>query len=403
MTNGWEEILSSVKPGDWISYRRALAKFRSSGPSFDQVTAMGEKLSGSIPGLPNAPSRTTWANCVQEVNRPIKWAYIELLVHIWAAYHRIPGKQVLETLELWSSSFRVCGGDPGPRFPAIIDAHENGNNGQHSDHSSAADAYAKQNQPSPPSTNPLNQLVAAQERTIMALKEVNSLKDAYATSEKARQEAVQVGSMALALLGEARAEVARLHRKIDVLEYTLSSSESRELRNLYDRLKKAEDQETDLRAQLERAERDRDKYQQIADFAARRLAFLENELNHTYTTSEVGALDYFSSDGRTSNHIDDAIAKLNDHLNRQDDDAQKAADSIGWNPNFRAEGGHVSEFNGAGLQPPRSDSASRVLSLAQQTADQAIAEARSEANKIIAQAKERAAEIMNPDDDASES
>jgi hypothetical protein len=394
MTNGWEEILSSVKPGDWISYRRALAKFRSSGPSFDQVTAMGEKLSGSIPGLPNAPSRTTWANCVQEVNRPIKWAYIELLVHIWATYHRIPGKQVLETLELWSSSFRVCGGDPGPRFPAMIDAHENRNNGQRSDHSSAADIYATQNQPSPSSTNPLNQLVAAQERTIMALEEVNSLKDAYATSEKARQEAVQVGSMALALLGEARAEVARLHRKIDVLEYTPRSSESRELRNLYDRLNKAEAQETDLRAQLERAERDRDKYQQIADFAARRLAFLENELNHTNATQEE-ALDYFT-DGRTPNHIDDAIAKLNDHLNRQDDDAQKAADSIGWNPSFRAEGGHVSEFNGSGVQPPTSDSASRVLSLAQQTADQAIAEARSEANKIIAQAKERAAEITNP-------
>ena len=39
---------------------------------------------------------------------------------------------------------------------------------------------------------------------------------------------------------------------------------------------------------------------------------------------------------------------------------------------------------------PHGDSAARVLSLAQQTADQAIAEARSEANKIVGEARSRA-------------
>jgi vacuolar-type H+-ATPase subunit H len=41
-------------------------------------------------------------------------------------------------------------------------------------------------------------------------------------------------------------------------------------------------------------------------------------------------------------------------------------------------------------QGPGGDSAARVLSLAQQTADQAIAEARSEANKIVGEARSRA-------------
>ncbi|MFE5733649.1 DivIVA domain-containing protein [Streptomyces sp. NPDC056528] len=41
-------------------------------------------------------------------------------------------------------------------------------------------------------------------------------------------------------------------------------------------------------------------------------------------------------------------------------------------------------------QAPGGDSAARVLSLAQQTADQAIAEARSEANKIVGEARSRA-------------
>jgi len=41
-------------------------------------------------------------------------------------------------------------------------------------------------------------------------------------------------------------------------------------------------------------------------------------------------------------------------------------------------------------QGPGGDSAARVLSLAQQTADQAIAEARAEANKIVGEARSRA-------------
>ena len=44
----------------------------------------------------------------------------------------------------------------------------------------------------------------------------------------------------------------------------------------------------------------------------------------------------------------------------------------------------------AAEQGPGGDSAARVLSLAQQTADQAIAEARSEANKIVGEARSRA-------------
>jgi DivIVA domain-containing protein len=49
------------------------------------------------------------------------------------------------------------------------------------------------------------------------------------------------------------------------------------------------------------------------------------------------------------------------------------------------QGGHPMQQQG-----PGGDSAARVLSLAQQTADQAIAEARSEANKIVGEARSRA-------------
>lgn len=50
-------------------------------------------------------------------------------------------------------------------------------------------------------------------------------------------------------------------------------------------------------------------------------------------------------------------------------------------------GGHAPQMP---QQGPGGDSAARVLSLAQQTADQAIAEARSEANKIVGEARSRA-------------
>ncbi|GAA0609963.1 DivIVA domain-containing protein [Streptomyces crystallinus] len=52
-------------------------------------------------------------------------------------------------------------------------------------------------------------------------------------------------------------------------------------------------------------------------------------------------------------------------------------------------GGHGPQLPQPG-QGPGGDSAARVLSLAQQTADQAIAEARSEANKIVGEARSRA-------------
>ncbi|WP_406509017.1 DivIVA domain-containing protein [Streptomyces sp. NBC_00212] len=52
-------------------------------------------------------------------------------------------------------------------------------------------------------------------------------------------------------------------------------------------------------------------------------------------------------------------------------------------------GGHGPQM-GQPAPAPGGDSAARVLSLAQQTADQAIAEARSEANKIVGEARSRA-------------
>lgn len=413
MTSGWAQILDSLGPGDWISYRRALAKFRSSGPSFDQVTKMGHDLWGKVPGFHAAPSKTTWSNAVQETSRPAKWIYTELLIHIWSNYHRIPGEKTLELLEVWSTAFRACGGDPGPRFPSRHERRGQQVGAANPFQPPSAAPHSGYADPSPITGDPLSQIVAAQERTIMALEEINSLKDAYNVSEKARFRAVQAGSMALALLGEARAEVAQLNRRIDSLEYASTSrpSEDQDLRRLHDRLRKAEVQESELRMQLERAERDRDKYQQIADFAARRLAFLESELqgggagrdfSDDRRMSELDALDDFRTDGRTSNQIDSAIEKLKEYLDQQDRVAGETATSIGWSSAFKAEGGRVSEADDS-ERPAQSASAARVLSLAQQTSDQAIAEARAEADRIVQDARKRAAEIEDAGDDSSDS
>ncbi|MEV5880348.1 hypothetical protein AB0L75_40410 [Streptomyces sp. NPDC052101] len=247
----------------------------------------------------------------------------------------------------------------------------------------------------------MNQLVSAQERTILALEEVNRLKDAYVTSEKARQKAVHVGSAALALLGQARAEITRLNRKIDYLESASTQPESRELNFMLSKLRKAESRERELSAQLERAERDRDRYQQIADFAARRLGFMERELNRVsardssgYSDSfEIDALDSFDDDV-TPNKIDDVIAQLHGHLNQQYEVMQESAGTIGWDPMFAADGGRVVEARpNTGESAVRVDAAARVLSLAQQTADQYLAEAKAEADLIVEGAQKRANEI----------
>ncbi|MGW1585640.1 hypothetical protein [Streptomyces sp. NPDC002386] len=363
---------------------------------------MGHDLWGKVPGFHAAPSKTTWSNAVQETNRPAKWIYTELLIHIWSNYHRIPGEKTLELLEVWSTAFRACGGDPGPRFPPRHEPHGHQVGAANPFQPLSAAPHGGYADPSPVTGDPLSQIVAAQERTIMALEEINSLKDAYNVSEKARFRAVQAGSMALALLGEARAEVAQLNRRIDSLEYASAfrPSEDQDLRRLHDRLRKAEVQESELRRQLERAERDRDKYQQIADFAARRLAFLESELqsgggrdfSDDRKMSEVDALDDFRTDGRTPNQIDNAIEKLKEYLDQQDRVAGDTATSIGWSSAFKAEGGRVSEANEPET-PAQSASAARVLALAQQTSDQAIAEARAQADRIVQDARKRAAEI----------
>jgi vacuolar-type H+-ATPase subunit H len=396
MGSGWLDALASNNSRDWPSYRRALGMFRSSGPSYDQLTKLGQSLYEKIPGLTAPPSRGTWANSVQEVNRPVKWQYVELLIHAWSNYHQLPGEKTLELLDIWSHAFRDCGGDPGPRFPAkemVTSQAESTGRAETAREALINDSHPQSHE-SPAAS--LNQLVSAQERTIVALEEVNRLKDAYVTSEKARQKAVQVGSVALALLGQARAEVARLNRKIDYIESTSAVPEGYELRTMQSKLKKAESRERDLTTQLEQAERDRDKYQQIADFAARRLSFLERELNRStprefseYSTS-FEALELVDDD-TTPNDIDNAITQLRVHLNQESQVMQESADTIGWNPMFAAEGSRVADLtpNAQASNIP-AESAGRVLALAQLTADQALADAKTEGERIIEESRRKA-------------
>lgn len=184
---------------------------------------------------------------------------------------------------------------------------------------------------------PSNELLAEKERTIRVYEELNRLQNAYHVSEQGRQHALQVATVLFAQLGQAHAQVATLSRQVE--RAVGAPSASGELKVMRQRLERAQGQETDLREQLERAIRDRDRYQEVADRAARRIQVLENALRQLGGEVEpVGVLaagvqplglEAHKSDAALD-AVDATLRKARDVLDREQEAVQEAAEQVGW-------------------------------------------------------------------------
>ncbi|MVO84964.1 hypothetical protein GPA10_09360 [Streptomyces sp. p1417] len=122
---------------------------------------------------------------------------------------------------------------------------------------------------------PAWELLGAKDRTIEVLQEMQRARQAYEADEHARQQALSMATLLFVMLGQAQAKVVELRRRLDALESAAVEPPSSKVVEL---LSRAQRQETELREQLVRAERERGIAQQVADHAARRIHVLEAEL-----------------------------------------------------------------------------------------------------------------------------
>ncbi|MFD5946044.1 hypothetical protein ACFWAZ_12390 [Streptomyces collinus] len=264
-----------------------------------------------------------------------------------------------------------------------------------------------------------NQRAIAQAQAIEAYQELNEARQALEASERGRQQALRVGTMLFAMLGTAEATVFDLERRIGAHESSLAMPPADELEQLRQQLRQAEQQERDLRAQLAQAEADRTRAQQVAGYAARRIQILEEELGHYQqitdqpgATAEPSYMQQSALDlrgfGADLLDLDQAQKRARSMLDQEREAVTAAASELGAPPPLSDMPGPVygaqhtafpqGPFGGPlGGNPDAhlfdttpNNSAARVLSLAQQTADQALAEARAEANKIVAEARKEA-------------
>ncbi|MEU2495476.1 hypothetical protein [Streptomyces sp. NPDC007883] len=266
----------------------------------------------------------------------------------------------------------------------------------------------------------MRELVTAQERTISAYEEMNRAWHAWEVSERGRVQAVQVGAMVFAMLGESKARVAALERRIDAIGSAPVETAVDELNLLRQDLQRAKHQEMALQERLARAEHERDRAQRVADFAARRAHDLEVELvrisGSIGTSTDSNRTEFAESRiervSRSTKQLDDvelALEKIDFVLDRGHEEIQLAADGLGWTKpvlfgliggeRIEAESNEISGQTAPGRPTTENDSARRVLALAQQVADQAIAEARTEANKIVAQAQKEVDDLLRRQQD----
>jgi cell division septum initiation protein DivIVA len=264
-----------------------------------------------------------------------------------------------------------------------------------------------------------SQRAIAQAQAIEAYQELNEARQALEASERGRQQALRVGTMLFAMLGTAEATVFDLERRIGAHESSPAMPPADDLEKLRQQLRHAEQQERDLRAQLAQAEADRTRAQQVAGYAARRIQALEEELSHyqqitdqpgataepSYTQQSALDLRGFGADLLD---LDQAQQRARSMLDQEREAVTAAASELGAPPPLSdmpgpAYGAQYTAFPPGPFGGPLggnpeaqlfdttpNNSAARVLSLAQQTADQALAEARAEANKIVAEARKEA-------------
>ncbi|MEU5249713.1 hypothetical protein AB0G81_37660, partial [Streptomyces asoensis] len=195
---------------------------------------------------------------------------------------------------------------------------------------------------------PARELLAAKDRTIEVLQEMQRARQAYEAGEHGRQQALSIATLLFVMLGQAQAKVTELRRRLDALESV--TVELPDGQGVVELLSRAQRQESQLREQLVRAERERGIAQQVADHAARRIHELEAELaelrlrmgdDETSRTQEpallLSQLDMhaLSSDDAALNDVDRALEKARAVLDEEHEAVQQAADEVGyWSPSI---------------------------------------------------------------------
>jgi len=192
---------------------------------------------------------------------------------------------------------------------------------------------------------PARELLEAKDRTIEVLQEMQRARQAYEAGEHGRQQALSIATLLFVMLGQAQAKVAELRRRLDSLESVAVELPGGQ--GVVELLSRAQRQETELREQLVRAERERGIAQQVADHAARRIHELEAELTELrLRMGEDGAaptqepapflsspdLHALGPDDAALNDVDRALEKARAVLDEGHEAVQQAADEVGYWP-----------------------------------------------------------------------
>ncbi|MEV6029240.1 SpoIIE family protein phosphatase [Streptomyces sp. NPDC052036] len=188
------------------------------------------------------------------------------------------------------------------------------------------------------------ELLAAKDRVIAIYAELERVRRALEASERGRHQALQVGLLLFAMLGQAQAASAELRRSMDS-----PAPESAAYRALQVRYARVHGQELELRQQLARAERDRAVAQEVADHGARRIRQLEAELAVVRARQGQGdqvlprelpteisppELTVPQLNDAALDDVDLALAKARLVLDEEHEAVQQAADDLRYRPDL---------------------------------------------------------------------
>lgn len=202
------------------------------------------------------------------------------------------------------------------------------------------------------------ELLQAQERALGALEELNRVRQAYAESERARNESLRAATILFALLGQAQAQVAELTRRLDALN-AAPVADATDISLTRHRLGRAQTQKMDLGLQLERAQAEREKAQALADLAARRILVLEAELQDLRGAGnadapaqpDLGAVHLpqqftgRADEDAALDQVDETLQRLRGILDREHETVEELADELGVRETF----GHSDQGAGRGV------------------------------------------------------
>ncbi|MFE4692164.1 SpoIIE family protein phosphatase [Streptomyces sp. NPDC056749] len=188
----------------------------------------------------------------------------------------------------------------------------------------------------------VREVFQAQERALNALEELNRVRQAYETSERARNQALQVATVLFNLLGQAQAQISGLTHRLDALTSGPGTGVSN-TGPLRHRLGRATAQRGDLERHLARAEAERARAQAVADMAARRILVLEAEIQDLRTAGNPGfppkpdtsiqlpeQLTSPSDEDSTLDRVDEALETARFVLDREHETVAEIADELGW-------------------------------------------------------------------------